>query len=126
MLECVVFVACRNRRTGRQDILLLNQTSPASPLGDVYLMTIEELAILEDALDYWLSSHRMSEQVEMFLRMIPNGFHLLPENDEFPPEAVEIAENLLLNIRSDLKIRELAGEIVSWWEGETVRFLAKI
>lgn len=88
-------------------------------------MTIEELAIIEDALDYWLSSHRMSEQVEMFLRMIPNGFHLLPENDEFPPEAVEIAEILLLKAKSEIKIRERAGETVSWWEGETVSLLQR-
>ena len=86
-------------------------------------LSAEELTILEDALKNWCASFkRPSEVVRVLCEMIrPGSFHLLFEDDEFPPEAVGIAETLLLRIQHDLHIMERAGEVASWKEGETIK-----
>jgi len=78
-------------------------------------LTVDELAIIEAALGYWLPNQRWSEPAKVLLNMIPNGYHLL--EDEPPVKLLELAETLLLGVTSELDIIEMAGEVVEWREG---------
>lgn len=78
-------------------------------------LTIDELAIIEAALGYWLPNQRWSEPAKVLLSMIPKGYHLL--EDEPPVEVLELAETLLLGVTSELDIIEMTGEVVEWREG---------
>ena len=78
-------------------------------------LTVDELAIIEAALGYWLPNQRWSEPAKVLLSMIPKGYHLL--EDEPPVEVLELAETLLLGVTSELDIIEMTGEVVEWREG---------
>ncbi len=78
-------------------------------------LTVDELAIIEAAVGYWLPNQRWSEPAKVLLSMIPNGYQLL--EDEPPVKLLELAQTLQYRITSELDIIEMAGEVVEWREG---------
>lgn len=78
-------------------------------------LTVDELAIIEAALGYWLPKQRWSEPAKVLLNMIPNGYHLL--EDEPPVKILELAQTLQYRVTNELDIIEMAGEVLEWREG---------
>ena len=78
-------------------------------------LTVDELAIIEAALGYWLPNQRWSEPAKVLLSMIPNGYHLL--EDEPPVKLLELAATLQCRVTNELDNIEMAEDVVEWREG---------
>ncbi len=83
-------------------------------------LTVEELTLiklaLEEALKDWIAQERGLETAKI---IFPDCYHMLYSEDELPSEALEIAEQLLIKVSEELRLREEAGEIV-WWKEEEI------
>jgi len=78
-------------------------------------LTVDELAIIEAALGYWLPNQRWSEPAKLLLSMIPSGYHLL--EDEPPVKLLELAQTLQCRVTNELDNIEMAEDVVGWREG---------